>query len=114
MLTDGEIDNLWIMRREIHNGDLMLQLRDFARAIEQATRRASDREAIIEECCAAIKAEDDRASAKDYMLDSDDCIAVLRELKSADPTTALDRLAENARELGLDYDAPTDGGSHDR
>jgi hypothetical protein len=38
------------------------------------------RKAVIEECCAAIKAEDDRESDNDYMLDSDDCIRVLRAL----------------------------------
>ena len=36
--------------------------------------RASERERI----CAAIKAADDKASEGDYMLDSDDCIAVVR------------------------------------
>jgi hypothetical protein len=37
---------------------------------------------VIEECCAAIKAEDDRMSDEDYMLDSNDCIRVCRALKS--------------------------------
>ncbi|MBB5411891.1 hypothetical protein HDG34_005857 [Paraburkholderia sp. HC6.4b] len=32
-LTDSEIDDLWIRRPTIHNGELMPQLRDFARAI---------------------------------------------------------------------------------
>ncbi len=31
-----------------------------------------------ERLCAAIKAADDKASASDYMLDSDDCIRVIR------------------------------------
>lgn len=31
-----------------------------------------------EQICAAIKAEDDHASLGDYMLDSEDCIAVVR------------------------------------
>lgn len=43
------------------------------------------RDAVIEECAAAIKAEDDRMSEDDYMLDSDDCIRVIRALKSAPP-----------------------------
>lgn len=47
------------------------QLVAFAAAIEAAT---------IERCCSAIRAEDDMASAEDYMLDSDDCIEVLRAL----------------------------------
>jgi hypothetical protein len=46
------------------------------RAIERAAR-----EAAIEECCAAIKAEDDRMADEDYMLDSDDCIAAIRALR---------------------------------
>jgi hypothetical protein len=32
-LTDEHIDALWVMRGDIHNGELMPQLRDFARAI---------------------------------------------------------------------------------
>ena len=35
---------------------------------------AAEREAM----CAAIKAADDKASESDYMLDSDDCISVIR------------------------------------
>jgi hypothetical protein len=35
---------------------------------------AAERERI----CAAIKAEDDHCADRDYMLDSDDCIAVAR------------------------------------
>jgi hypothetical protein len=31
-----------------------------------------------ERLCAAIKAADDKASEGDYMLDSDDCISVIR------------------------------------
>jgi hypothetical protein len=33
---------------------------------------------IIEALCARIKAADDAAADRDYMLDSDDCIAVIR------------------------------------
>ena len=44
-------------------------LEDFATRIEAAER---------ERICAAIKAEDDHACTGDYMLDSDDCIAVAR------------------------------------
>jgi hypothetical protein len=40
------------------------------------------RRKALEECCAAIKAEDDRMSAEDYMLDSDDCIRVIRALSA--------------------------------
>jgi hypothetical protein len=37
-MTDYEIDNLWMHRTNIHDGDLMPQLRDFARAVLQAER----------------------------------------------------------------------------
>jgi hypothetical protein len=40
-LTDGEIDSLWLTRPSIHGGDLTLQLRDFARAVESAVRAAA-------------------------------------------------------------------------
>ena len=35
-LSDGQIADLWLYRRNIHDGDLMLQMRDFARAVEAA------------------------------------------------------------------------------
>jgi hypothetical protein len=35
-------------------------------------------EAAREAACAEIKAADDKASEGDYMLDSDDCISVIR------------------------------------
>lgn len=35
-------------------------------------------QAAVEAMCAAIKAADDKASEGDYMLDSDDCISVIR------------------------------------
>ena len=44
-------------------------LEEFARRIEAAER---------ERLCAAIKAADDKASEGDYMLDSGDCISVIR------------------------------------
>jgi hypothetical protein len=47
----------------------------------QASRRAA-----LEEACAAIKAEDDRQNDNDYMLDSDDCIRVVRALADGDAT----------------------------
>lgn len=33
-LTDAEIDHLWLTRHDLHGGDLMLQLRDYTRAVE--------------------------------------------------------------------------------
>jgi len=45
-----------------------------ARTAELESALLVERERI----CAAIKATDDAASACDYMLDSDDCIAVVR------------------------------------
>lgn len=47
---------------------------DDARIAELESALLVERERI----CAAIKATDDAASACDYMLDSDDCIAVVR------------------------------------
>lgn len=44
-------------------------LGDFVRKMAAAER---------ERLCAAIKAADDKASEADYMLDSDDCISVIR------------------------------------
>lgn len=35
-LTDDQIRDLWLSRPNLHGGDLMLQLRDFARSIEDA------------------------------------------------------------------------------
>jgi hypothetical protein len=40
-MTDEEIDSLWLTRPSIHDGDLTLQLRDFARAVESAVRAAA-------------------------------------------------------------------------
>lgn len=41
-MTDYEIDNLWMHRTDIHNGELMPQLRDFARAAIKAAVAAKD------------------------------------------------------------------------
>ena len=35
-LWDYEIDRLWLQRPDLHDGELLQQLRDFARAIERA------------------------------------------------------------------------------
>ncbi len=43
-----------------------------------ALRAAAPAVASIEDLCARIKAADDAAADRDYMLDSNDCIAVLR------------------------------------
>jgi hypothetical protein len=74
MLTPDQIER---MARE-HGVDVtrLSTVVSFACAVERAAR-----EAAIEECCAAIKAEDDRMADEDYMLDSDDCIAAIRALR---------------------------------
>lgn len=77
-MTDDEIDAVYdsVPWKDLNVASLehvSVLRRRFARAI---------RNAALEEACAAIKEEDDRASAKDYMLDSDDCIAVVRSLKT--------------------------------
>lgn len=33
-LTAEQIQNLWLYRKNLHGGDLMAQLQDFARAVE--------------------------------------------------------------------------------
>ena len=48
------------------------------RLAERDPRTPGTRAALIEECCARIKAADDAMADRDYMLDSDDCISVLR------------------------------------
>lgn len=57
-------------------------IRRQADQIVSADARIAELEAALlaerERICAAIKATDDAASACDYMLDSDDCIAVVR------------------------------------
>ena len=50
-------------------------------AIAERVRRVKAEQALAaerERLCAAIKAADDKASEGDYMLDSDDCISVIR------------------------------------
>lgn len=42
-LSDEEIAEFWLHRKNIHGGDLMLQLRDYARAIERAATIAAMR-----------------------------------------------------------------------
>jgi hypothetical protein len=44
-MTDYEINAFWLLRGEIRGGDLLAQLRDFAREVERAARAAA-----IEEC----------------------------------------------------------------
>ena len=41
VLTDDQIHNLWIMRKDLHGGDLMAQLEDFARAVLEAAQPAT-------------------------------------------------------------------------
>jgi hypothetical protein len=48
------------------------------RLAERDPRTPGTHAALIEECCARIKAADDAMADRDYMLDSDDCIRVLR------------------------------------
>lgn len=62
MLTDERIEELcWT--------ELDRRLLSFARAIEAEVKNVM---------CDAIKAEDDHCADGDYMLDSDDCISVIR------------------------------------
>ncbi|GHC72991.1 hypothetical protein GCM10007320_09260 [Pseudorhodoferax aquiterrae] len=43
---------------------------------------------LVEDLCARIKAADDAAADGDYMLDSDDCISVLRGTWRSEPPHA--------------------------
>jgi hypothetical protein len=52
VLSDDKICNLWLCRKNIHNGDLMLQLHDFARAIEAA---------VLASIVPTVGAKDERA-----------------------------------------------------
>jgi hypothetical protein len=53
----------------IEGADWHDEIERFAELVQAAER---------ERMCAAIKAADDKASEGDYMLDSDDCISVVR------------------------------------
>jgi hypothetical protein len=80
-MTEPEQFDVWFDKEYPISGDCgrikyrESSVRDLMVAAWQASRRAA-----LEEACAAIKAEDDRQSDNDYMLDSDDCIRVIREL----------------------------------
>ena len=56
-------------RSGLRIGEAILAIRRWAGDLQSAER---------ERLCAAIKAADDKASEGDYMLDSDDCISVIR------------------------------------
>ena len=49
-----------------------------ALAAQPAAQESSNYNEFVETACALIKAADDAAADRDYMLDSDDCIRVLR------------------------------------
>jgi len=69
----------------------LLTLQCMAReALAAAPEAPAQRRALIEEMCAAIKAADDKSMAEsNYMLDSKDCIKVLRSLAAAPEAPAL-------------------------
>ena len=67
-LTDKRIEEI-LKEVEPHAVRLPLGWKLFARAIEAEVKNVM---------CDAIKAEDDHCADGDYMLDSDDCISVIR------------------------------------
>jgi hypothetical protein len=82
-LTTDQIDNFWIYRVHIHDGELMPQLRDFARQIEKAAR-AEALEGAARECDRVAN-----QAAKFSLGSQQDCASELarniRELKSETP-----------------------------
>lgn len=64
-ITESPLSNV-VLRQRAEQAEARLAAIDAALAAER------------ERICAAIKATDDAASTHDYMLDSDDCIAVVR------------------------------------
>jgi len=50
---------------------------------------------LPEQLIAAIQTEQERLSAEDYLMDSDDCIAVIREVACLDATAALNEVKRN-------------------
>ena len=82
-LTDAQVRRLWNNSPEIHKDApsfaAFKRLVDLVQAANPAEKRERlDRDSLIEQMCAAIKAADNKAAESDYMLDSDDCIKVLR------------------------------------
>jgi hypothetical protein len=57
-----------------HEGQRMFAVPKQPAPVQESTKYSE----WIETACALIKAADDAAADRDYMLDSDDCIAVLR------------------------------------
>jgi hypothetical protein len=84
---------------------------------QAARRTAPDREAVIEECAyqcdlvANIAERNNLIPQMDCAANLAKSIRALKATPTASQLAALDRLAQNARELGLDYEpmgAPTD------
>ncbi|KVU10697.1 hypothetical protein WK62_05395 [Burkholderia ubonensis] len=78
-----------------------LELRRYIIQLEQAARRTTPyRDTLVEEIADTIDHMGEGRRLEEY-------VEAIRTFKSA-PSRALDRLAENARDLGLDYmTAPT-------
>lgn len=74
MLTNDQIDDLWLYRSSIHDGELMPQLRDFARAIEKAALESAIQQLL------AISA---RQTALSGSVAAHDCIEAVQKLKKA-------------------------------
>lgn len=73
-MTNDQIDGLWLHRPSIHDGELMPQLRDFARAIEKATLESAIQQLL------AISA---RQTTLNGSVAAHDCIEAVQKLKNA-------------------------------
>ncbi len=77
----GAREEVEIWKRRALEAEKKLQAEIARLTAENEALKAAVSEAVAEErerLCAAIKAADDKASDDDYMLDSDDCISVIR------------------------------------
>lgn len=83
-------------------GEAVLALRRWAAQLQAAER---------ERMCDAIKAADDKATEGDYMLDSDDCIRVIRRTWGLSPIAPVHKSEDrtmNAAELPSSAEHPAD------
>jgi hypothetical protein len=97
-----------LMFKACHDGD---KVRESLRAVlNDARRTAPDREAVIEECakvCDLLANVSDVGAYKGAYWHAGQRVRALKSAPTAARLAALDRLAENAHELGLGYEPLT-------
>jgi hypothetical protein len=79
-MTDYDINAFWLLRGEIRGGDLLAQLRDFAREVERAAR-----EAAIDECMKVCRKRAQRAGTLGRQFEAIDCAEAIRALREGGP-----------------------------